>query len=62
MDLVYIIAYTTFYHTQFICSEDNEEKYIFTSMMGHNYVVYPKPLLPDINVCAKFEENRLKIL
>ena len=51
-----------------ICSEDNEEKHIFTPIKGHNSVVYiqiqpicnPKPLLPDINVHAKFEENRSK--
>ena len=44
---------------------------IFTSIKGHNSVIYrgyirilpfcnPKPLLPDINVHAKFEENRSK--
>ena len=41
---------------------------IFTSIKVHNSVVYkriqsicnPKPLLPDINVHAKFEENRSK--
>ena len=42
--------------------------HIFTSIKGHNFVVYKriqpicyhKPLLPDINVHAKFEENRSK--
>ena len=41
---------------------------IFTSIKSHNSVVYkgikpicnPKPLLPDINVHAKFEDNRSK--
>ena len=41
---------------------------IFRSIKGHNSVVYkqmqpicnPKPLLSDINVHAKFEENRSK--
>ena len=41
---------------------------IFTSIKGHNSVVYkrikpicnPKPLLPDINVHVKVEENRSK--
>ena len=41
---------------------------IFKSIKGHNSVVYkrikpicnPEPLLPDINVHAKFEENRSK--
>ena len=49
-------------------SEDTEEKHIFTSIKGHNSVVYkliypicnPKPLLPDINVHAKFKENLSK--
>ena len=40
MDLVYIIAYTKFYQTSFICSEDIVEKHIFTSMKGYNSVVY----------------------
>ena len=65
MDLVYINAYTKFYQNSSICSEDIEEKQIFTSMKGHNSVVYywilpicnPKSFLPDINVHAKFEEN-----
>ena len=43
-----------------------KKKHIFTSIKGHNSVVYeqiqpicsPKPLLPDINVDAKFVENR----
>ena len=41
MDLVYIDAYTTFYqHSSIICSEDIEEKHIFTSIKGHNSIVY----------------------
>ena len=68
MDLVYINAYTKFYHNSSISSEDNGEKHIFTSIKGHNSVVYiqimpsrnPKPLLPDINVHARFDENRSK--
>ena len=67
-DLVYINAYTNFYQNPHICSEDIEEKQIFTSIKGHNSVVYkqikpicnPKPLLHDINVHAKFEENQSK--
>ena len=70
MDLVLINAYTKFYQNSSICSEDIEEKHIFTSIKGHNSVVYkqispicnPKPLLPDINVHAKFEENRTKTI
>ena len=69
MDLVFINAYTKFYQNSSICSEDIEEKHIFTSIKGHNSVVYkqiqpicnPKPLLPNINVHAKFKENRSKI-
>ena len=40
MDLVYINAYTKFYQSSSICSEDIEEKHIFTSIKGHNSVVY----------------------
>ena len=40
MDLVYINAYTKFYQNSSICSEDIDEKYIFTSIKGHNSVVY----------------------
>ena len=66
MDLVYINAYAKFYQNSSICSEDIEEKHIFKSNKGHNSVVYqwiqpicnPKPLLLDINVQAKFDENR----
>ena len=68
MDLVYINTYTKFYQNSSICSEDIGEKHSFTSIKVHNSVVYkriqliynPKPLLPDINVQAKFEENRSK--
>ena len=43
-------------------------QHFFTSIKGYNSVVYkpiksickPKPLLPDINVYATFEENRSK--
>ena len=68
MDLVFINAYTTFYEHSSICSEDIEGKHNFTSIKGYNSVVYnriypicnPKPLHPDINVHAKFQENRSK--
>ena len=68
MDLVYINAYTKFYQNSSICSDDIEEKHIFASIKGNSSVVYnqiwpncnPKPLLPDINVHAKTEENRSK--
>ena len=68
MDLVFINACTKFYRNSSICSDDIEEKHIFTSIKGHNSVVYkriqptgnPKPILPDINVHAKFEENGSK--
>ena len=42
MDLVYINAYTKFYHNSSICSEDTEEKHIFTSFKGNNSVVYKR--------------------
>ena len=70
MDLVYINAYTKFYPNSSTCSEDIEEKHIFTSIKDHNTVVYKriypicnsKPLLPDINIHVKFVENRSKVL
>ena len=40
LDLVFINAYTKFYQNSSICSEDIEEKHIFTSIKGHNSVVY----------------------
>ena len=40
MDLAYINAYTKFYKKSSICSDDIEEKHIFTSIKGHNSVVY----------------------
>ena len=39
MDLVYINACTIFFQNSSICSEDIEEKHIFTSIKGHNSVV-----------------------
>ena len=43
MDLVFINAYTTFYQISSICSEDiAEKKHIFTSIKGHNSVVYKR--------------------
>ena len=39
MDLVYIIAYSKFYQNSSICSEDIEEKPVFTSIKVHNSVV-----------------------
>ena len=39
-DFVFINAYTKFYQNSSICSEDTEEKQIFTSIKGHNSVVY----------------------
>ena len=40
MDLVFINAYTQFYQISAIHFEDIEEKHIFTSIKGHNSVVY----------------------
>ena len=40
MDLAFINAYTKFYQNLSICSEDTEEKHMFTSIKGHNSVVY----------------------
>ena len=40
MDLVYINVYTKFYQNSSIFSADIEEKHIFTSIKGHNSVVY----------------------
>ena len=41
MDLVFIYqCITKFYQNSSICSEDIEEKHIFTSIKGHNSVVY----------------------
>ena len=42
MDLVFINAYTKFYPNTPIYSEDIEEKHIFTSIKGHNSVVYKR--------------------
>ena len=42
MDLVLINAYTKFYQNSSICSEDIEEKHIFTTIKFHNSVVYKK--------------------
>ena len=39
MNLVFINAYTKFYQNLSICSEDIEEKHIFTSIKGHNSFV-----------------------
>ena len=63
MDLVFVNADTKLYQNSSICSEDTEEKHIFTSIKGHNSVVYkwiicnPKQLYPDINVLAKSVKN-----
>ena len=65
MYLVSINKWTKCYQNPSICSEDIEEKHIFTSIKDQNSVVYkwiqpicnPKSLLPDINSHAKFEEN-----
>ena len=40
MDLVFINAHTQFFQNSSICFEDIEEKHIFTSIKGHNSVVY----------------------
>ena len=40
MALVFINAYTKFYQNSSICSEDIEEKHIFTSIKVHNSIVY----------------------
>ena len=42
MDIVYINAYTKFYQHSSIYSGDIEEKHIFTSIKGHNSVVYKR--------------------
>ena len=42
MDLVYINEYTNLYQNSSICSEGIEEKHIFTSIKGHNSVVYKR--------------------
>ena len=44
MDFVYIYnnAYTKFYQNSSICSEDIEEKHMFTSIKGHYSVVYKR--------------------
>ena len=42
MDLVNINAYTKFYQNSSTCSEDSEEKHIFTSIKGHNSVGYKR--------------------
>ena len=42
MDLVFMNAYTKFYQNSFICSEEIEEKHIFTSIKGHNSVAYTR--------------------
>ena len=41
VDLLYINAYTKVYKNSSICSDD-EEKHIFTSIQGHNSVVYKR--------------------
>ena len=38
MDLVFINAYTKFYQNSSICSEDIEEKHIYTLIKGHNFL------------------------
>ena len=66
MDLVYINAYTKFHHDSSICSENIVEKHILhqsraiTQLFINKFSPFaiPKPLLPDINVHAKIEENR----
>ena len=65
MDLVFINAYTKFHQNSSICSEDIEEKYIFTSIKGHNSVeneqkiLFNRPNLHLININAytKFDRN-----
>ena len=44
-------AYTKFYQNSFICSEDIEEKHIFTSIKGHNSVVYKSQTTPSWYQC-----------
>ena len=39
IDLVFVNEYTKFYQNSYICSEDIEEKHIFTSIKGNNSVV-----------------------
>ena len=40
MDLVFINIYTQFYQNLSICSEDIEEKHIFTSIKGYHFDFY----------------------
>ena len=44
MDLVFTNAYTKFYQNSSTCSEDIEEKHIFTSIKDHNSVICKKNL------------------
>ena len=60
-----LYMYIIFYQNSSICSEDIEDKHIFTSIKGHNSVVYnrikpvynPKPLLPDMQRLKKIGQN-----
>ena len=66
MDLVFINPYTEFYQNSSIGSKDIEEKHILhqsraiTLLFINEFSPFaiPKPLLSDINIHAKFEENR----
>ena len=64
MDLVYINAYTKFYQNSSISSADIflHQPRAITLLFINKFSPFaiPKPRLPDINVHAKFEENRSK--
>ena len=64
MDLAFINAYTKFYQNSSICSEDIEEKHIFTSIKGHkcwkwleNIVQSSKSTSCQFNAYTKFDQN-----
>ena len=70
MDPGYINAYAEFYQNSSICSEDIEEKHIFTPIKGHNSCFYkriapicnPKLLLPDTKSMQSLKKNGQNLL
>ena len=62
MELVYINAYTKSYQNSSICSEDIEEKYIFTSIKGHNSVfIYKFSSLAIPNHSSSISMSKLSL-
>ena len=65
IDLVYINVYAKSYQNSYICSEDIEEKHIFTSIKDHNSFSnerkilfnHPNLHLVNINAYTKFDRN-----